>query len=712
MSRFRPGGLLAVSLLALTLTLFTHATNAGPPWNIVLIYTDDQRWDSLCWETIGLPEICSQPRSAHPMPTIENVMNNKSVVFSNAFVSNPICCPARASVLAGGYYAHSTTVLNNNTPNGSYRRFIDQASMAVQLQEHGYKTALIGKYLNGYGDAQSVDPLTGTAYIPPGWSSFEAHWASNSNWTTFKRAWGSSTPEAPGIGQSAQVTNSYLTDYQAQKAIEFLDATCGYQSCSAPFFLMLTPIAPHRPAAPAARHQNLFTDYTYRERGWAEQPDGDLGDKPAYVGVQAARWEIPEEDAFHRNQLRSLRAVDDAFKAIVDNLQQKKLFNKTVFIFASDNGVMWGEHMLTEKGKPYEESIRVPLWVRLPGAVGASRTETRLVDVNRDVPATILGLAGLASSQTEGSDLQPLIRDPGAPWREELLFEFWNYDTRPGFPPNWVAIRDDSYKYVAYTSGEVELYDLSIDPYELQSRHLDPDYTGVLSQLQARLDALPRGVAIRTDNFPDPGNWQLPTAYRNQVYYFQLMAWGGSGNYSWSIYHNDDSCQADLPPGLVLTADGLLTGVPTTNGAWAPCFQVQDDSNSPQPGNDRPQSHILPFRIPVINGNQALLVLPDAHVGELYNYKLPEVIAAGRVTWQLFEDDSTCHQGLPTGLTLLGSGEISGTLHQPGAYTICVVPRMISPLEQDGLDSEPSGSVMVLDLRAWPLLPDWSDDRN
>ena len=170
------------------------------------------------------------------MPIVQEELVRHGVTFTNAFVSTPLCCPERASFLAGGFYAHNTGVLNNTPPNGGVTRFLDPDTLPVRLQRAGYRTAMIGKYLNNY---PSIQP-----YIPPGWTKF-LYAAGGHDWMNYQITIGSSSPDAPSSGRSARVSQ-YVTDFLRDEAIQFLR-----EAGSSPFFLYLTPIAPHTPAIPA-----------------------------------------------------------------------------------------------------------------------------------------------------------------------------------------------------------------------------------------------------------------------------------------------------------------------------------------------------------------------------------------------------------------------------------------------------------------------------
>lgn len=572
--------------------VYPRASASNQP-NIIVIYTDDQRWDTLCWEDIGLTDICSLPAADHPMPLAERLMAY-SVVFSNAFVPDPLCCPARGSFHAGGFHPHNTNVLDNELPNGSVHQLSDSVTLATQMQLQGYTTALVGKYLNK--DDEWVDPITGESYVPPGWDHYASVPGTQDDWWNPLVVFGSSTPTEPSVGSSTVLSDTYVTTFLADESLAFIRDTCQFGSCEAPFFLFIGTSAPHWPATADTPYETLFSDFVYDERGFGE-PDGDITDKPYQIQQWSLQWWEDQDLEFRRRQMRTLRSVDDMLGELVRLLRRRALLNNTVIIFASDNGFMWGEHKLTKKIKPYEESIRVPMFVFMPGV--APRTEDNLVSANLDLPATILDLAGVDPLQTDGLSLVPLLQDPATPWRDALLIQ--HFDSGVGTPYTWAAVRTEDYKYVELVTGEVELYDLSADPFELQSQHNNPAYDGVEALLAAQLDAMQRGASVRFDNLLDPFHNNLPEAVVGQAYTFQLLAWGGNGDYTWSHYVDPDTfCPADLPPGVSISTAGEVNGTPTASGTWSFCVKLEDSSISPQPGNGRPQSHIVEFVLTVL----------------------------------------------------------------------------------------------------------------
>ena len=481
--------------------------------SFVVILTDDQRWDTL-----------------YAMPLTLQGLAARGIQFSNAFVTTPVCAPSRACLLSGGFLAHDTGVLTNGAPNGSVVAFDDSHTIALALRRAGYHTGFFGKYINGY---VGVGP-----YVPPGWNEFVADRGTTS-WTEFTLIQGESNATS-AQGELVGPIDGYLTDYHAAKTLEFLD-----QHGDRPFFLLFAPNAPHGPATPAPGDEDLFPGYVYRERAFLEP---DVSDKPAYV--QNAAYNVGVEDEFHRDQLRSLQALDRAVAGLVSALEQRGQLSDTVFLFTSDNGLQWGEHRLEGKGVPYDESVRVPL-IAMWGD-GAARTDDHLIAANLDIAATVIDLAAL-DAPTDGQSLAPLIAGtPPSDWRKELLIESPALGSnRPLLWSGLVAERGGrTWKYAEYGTGERELYDLLGDPFEEEnSAAALPALVNQLGALHATL----RGLAITTES--------APPASVGLAYSLQLETWGGVPPLAWSVE------QGTLPDGLTLDpATGLISGVPTDEG--------------------------------------------------------------------------------------------------------------------------------------------------
>ena len=409
----------------------------GPRPNVIVIETDDQRWDTIDF-----------------MPTVKNRLVGEGITFTNSFVTTSLCCPSRSSFLTG-LYVHNHGVWSNNPPGGGVEKFNDSSTVATWIKGAGYTTGFIGKYLNGYG--QRVDP-----FIPPGWSDW--HGLLSGYWGRFY--------------DNGVVNNDggYSTDVISDKAVTFI------RNAKEPFFLWLTPYAPHSvsnyplPPVVAPRHVGTCEDLpSYRPPSFNE---ADVADKPAFVRNTSLLdpAAIAKLDTFRKDQICSLKAVDEAVAAILDALGTK--LDNTVVVFTSDNGFLWGGHRLTAKNRVYEESIRVPLVIRYPKLIPTATVNDKLV-LNIDLAPTIAQLAGVApASLVNGQSLVPLLSNPSADWRSDFLIEHVGGN---------FAVRNKQYKYVELGTGEKELYDLTVDPYELTSQHNNPAYASIINTLHTRL---------------------------------------------------------------------------------------------------------------------------------------------------------------------------------------------------------------------------------
>ncbi len=426
--------------------------------NIVLVLSDDQRWDTL-WA----------------MPIVQSELVDKGVEFTNGFVVNPICCPTRTSILTGAY-SHSTDVYRDLSPHGGFdtftRRGEDRSTITTWLHSSGFRTALIGKYLNGYTSKNA-------GYVPPGWDRWVAFTSQRGNGDYYdydlsvdgaSRSYGSSESD-------------YSTDVLARDAVRFIRST----DPSRPLFLDFAPNAPHQPATPAPRYAEAFSDLLpWRPASYNE---ADVSDKPAYVQALPLLdvSQQAETDAFRIDQYRTLLSLDDAVGAILGALRETGRLSNTLFVFTSDNGVLWGEHRWTHKSVPYEESIRVPMVVRYDRLISEPRTDPHLV-ADIDLAPTFAAAAGVPSPNAEGKSFLSLLDSSSSKWRSGFLIEHLPSQTVE--VPTYCALRSRHFLYVAYATGEEELYDLRTDPYELENIVSDSAYGSVLDARRARLRAL------------------------------------------------------------------------------------------------------------------------------------------------------------------------------------------------------------------------------
>ncbi|HEV8628755.1 MAG TPA: sulfatase [Thermoanaerobaculia bacterium] len=429
--------------------------------NLVLILTDDQTRDSLAF-----------------MPQTRRLLQVPGTTFTNAFVSYPLCCPSRATLLTG-QYAHNHGVRGNRPPGGGYTALDHQNTLPVWLQAAGYYTAHLGKYLNGYGEI--APPL-----VPPGWS----RWFGLVDPSTYS-LYDYTVSDDGTLVHHGRAAADYQTDVLAVAAEQVIRERAG----RGPSFLIVAPVAPHlersdvggkgTPPRPAPRHAGRFADEPLPPTPAFDE--ADVRDKPDAVRrlpriSPRARAGILRT---YRAQLAALLAVDDLVARLVGALAETGELDRTVIVFTSDNGFFHGEHRLRDgKFLPYEEAVRVPLLVR-GGGFPAGAAATQLV-ANVDLAPTLLALAGVAPGrELDGVPLLPLALDPALERGRALLLEGLegNRDT-------YTAVRSERWLWVEYDNGSRELYDLEHDPFELESLHAVARWGAVREELAGRLATL------------------------------------------------------------------------------------------------------------------------------------------------------------------------------------------------------------------------------
>lgn len=444
--------LLVCAFTAALLVPAQTASPGQPPPDVVVILTDDQRVEAF---------------SRRVMPTVARQIVAKGTSFSNAFVSNPLCCPSRSSILTG-QYSHTTGVYANNGDFGGFDNFTDTSTVATWLNDAGYRTALVGKYLNQYKGP----------YVPPGWD----------RWVAFQEhAYYDYSLVVDGVFTPFGATEAdYATDVLTAEAESFVRDTPAQE----PLFLYYAPYAPHEPATPAVRHQELFPLLDpWRPISYNE---ADVSDKPAHIR-DLPRVLGPRRrylDQLRIDQLRSLRAVDDGVKRIISALRETDRLQNTMFVFLSDNGYLWGEHRWDRKIVPYEESIRVPMAIRYdPITQGVPRTDDRIV-TNLDIAPTIADLVGVPAPGVEGMSAAGLLEGAAIAWRSDFLLEADAFGNNNIKVPAYCGVRNEEFVYVEYVTGEMELYDLAADPFQLRNVAGRAAYVATRAQLDNRLEAL------------------------------------------------------------------------------------------------------------------------------------------------------------------------------------------------------------------------------
>jgi N-acetylglucosamine-6-sulfatase len=460
--RFAPLFFAPLLLLPLLIGSAAPVPAAARP-NFVVILTDDQDL------TLG---------SLDYMPRTRELIAQQGMTFSNYFVPLSLCCPSRATILTG-LYPHNHKVYTNFPPDGGYERFDElrheRASLATALHAAGYRTALIGKYLNGYPGTEK------STYVPPGWDE----WASPVAGSAYA-AYRFTLNENGKTVKYGSKPEDYMTDVLAGKATAFVRGAAAPAGNGKPFFLYLATYAPHKPATPAKRHAGLFPGL--KAPRTPSFNEADVSDKPARIRAlpKLDAGQIAAIDTIYRKQRLSLQAVDEMVAALVRALQETGQLANTYIVFTSDNGFHMGQHRLDQgKYTPYETDVHVPLLIRGPG-VPAGGTASALA-ASVDLAPTLAELAGAKLTvDFDGRSLVPLLRGQiPSDWRRMVLLEQFAFPPAPPRagealePPDeqdakaasdypaHAGVRTADFKFVAYATGEREVYDLRSDPDEL-----------------------------------------------------------------------------------------------------------------------------------------------------------------------------------------------------------------------------------------------------
>ncbi|MGH2891284.1 MAG: sulfatase family protein [Solirubrobacteraceae bacterium] len=420
--------------------------------NIVFVLTDDLSSDLVAF----MPHVQSMERSG--------------LTFTNYFVSDSLCCPSRASIFTGNF-PHDTHVFSNVGRNGGFhifhRRGEEHHTFAVALRRAGYRTAMMGKYLNGYLEGPGSDPRVRPTYVPPGWSTWDV---AGDGYPEFNYTMN----ENGHLHHYGHAAADYLTDVIARKGRRFIDRSA---ASGHPFFLELATFAPHRPYTPAPRDRQ---DFPYLQAPRPPSFNRVPTHAPIWLGWRPPldSEQIAQIDQDYRLRADSVQSVDDMLGSIEQTLAADGLTRDTYVIFSSDNGLHMGQYRLAPgKLTAFDTDIHVPLVVVGPGVPTDARTPK--VSENIDLAPTFAAL-GRTSLRADGHSLAGLLHGERAPrWPDAALVEHRGPLRVPGDPdfqgpgsgnpPSYEAMRTPRFLYVEYRDGEREYYDLKRDPYELHN---------------------------------------------------------------------------------------------------------------------------------------------------------------------------------------------------------------------------------------------------
>jgi N-acetylglucosamine-6-sulfatase len=397
------------------------------------------------------------------MPRLQ-LMQRQGTTFTNYFVTDSLCCPSRSTAFTGRF-PHNTGVFTNSGADGGYQAFNahgnQQNTFATALRAAGYRTAMMGKYLNGY---QPQDP------VPPGWSEWDV---AGNGYPEFNY----SLNENGRVVKYGHQASDYLTDVLNRKGQDFIGQSA---KSGKPFMLELATFAPHAPFTPAPRDANKFPGLE-APRGPAFN-EAEMSDKPAWIKdhPKLSKKQINKIDTSFRKRAQAVQAVDKMLGDIQAALKANGVDRDTYIVFGSDNGFHMGEHRLMQgKMTAYDTDINVPLVVTGPGVTAGHKTSA--LAQNTDLCPTFEDLGGArVPASVDGRSLVPFLKGGSVKQtRDAVLIEHHGPDhaandpdlpTRAsGNPPSYEAARTAHDIYVEYADGEREYYDLRRDPNELDN---------------------------------------------------------------------------------------------------------------------------------------------------------------------------------------------------------------------------------------------------
>jgi N-acetylglucosamine-6-sulfatase len=453
--------------------------------NVVVIFTDDQRWDCL--------GMAAKPLLGMKTPHLDRLAR-EGALFENMFVTTSLCSPSRASFLSG-LYAHSHGVMNNFTDYPS-----DLASYPRRLHEAGYSTAYIGKWHMGEQDDERR----------PGFDYWISHKGQGQYYdTTFN------------VNGTQQVVKGYYTTRVTEMAADWLK---NKRKPHVPFLLILGHKAPHGPFVPEDKYKHIYDNVPvpYPETAF------HLDTKPKWVTERLDTWhgiygplygfrkDFPDRrpegveifGKFVRSYAGTINSVDDSVGEIYKALDGIGQLDNTLLIFTSDNSFLLGEHGMIDKRTMHEESIRVPLIVRYPKLIKPGTVVKEQV-LNIDVAPSIVDICRVPPLENiHGRSWKQLLKGNMRNWRNSWLYEY-NYEKQFPYTPNVRGIRTDMWKYAHYPHGDggpdrhtAELYNLKDDPNETKNLIDDPKYASIVRELKVELAHLLKQTGAVPDKMP------------------------------------------------------------------------------------------------------------------------------------------------------------------------------------------------------------------
>ncbi len=452
----------------------------------VLILMSDQHKRS-CMGVAGDPVAVT--------PNLDRLAN-ESVRFTNAYCTNPVCAPSRASILTG-LWTHNLEATDNSKPYSHRHKTI-----ADQFKSAGYMTSLVGKM--HFVDAQThgfdyklefndwwqyLGPKTqiwadelGRPNSGSGLPQIDTLWEKRDPWTGHRKPDGRLGTVA--VGRASELEEEdHFESFVTRESIRFLE---DYGKSEEPFLLISSFLKPHDPFTPAKRFAEMFkAEDIQLPLTWGK---ADTKNLPSEVreAIEVCRWtpELKQADAARQrvaSYYACLAQVDDCVGKILEALKRLGLDKNTLVVYTSDHGEMLGDLGLWNKFQFYEGSCGVPLMFKGPGmSPDQCAAPVSLISLK----LTLAELCDVPSlGPTDGASFASWVHHPNSTQPHQPVFAEYNVGTRDAK----YMIRDGTYKYTFWANDKPELYDLASDPQELHNVANDPHYAAIASELKKKL---------------------------------------------------------------------------------------------------------------------------------------------------------------------------------------------------------------------------------
>ena len=422
--------------------------------------------------------------AGHPILKTPNHdrIGKEGMRFTNAFCTNALCAPARASALTG-MYSRSTGALSNE--HLGHPLPADIPLFTDLLKQAGYEIAILGKVHMHNGVEER------------NWDYYFGHNDPGNNYENpfFKEG------RNGVVGPEKQYHAVYPDDLTTDKALEWLDQDRGDK----PFCLLVWFVAPHEPFFRPRRHLDLYNGTpipkpaTFDEdlKGYPGKPQSFI-DAENKLGTTYSHVACGSLEGMSKDYYAGLVAVDENIGRILDHLEKKGILDDTAVLHTSDHGYFLGEWRLFDKRLMHEPSLRVPMMLRYPERIKSGTIRDEMV-LDIDIAPTMLDLAGIpVPKHMQGKSILPLAlsSDPG--FRNEWYYEYYEWPNPEKVAPHR-GIRTEQYKLIRYVMNpsEGELYDLKADPGERNNLYNKPEHAAIQQHLEQRLEALRSSVPER-----------------------------------------------------------------------------------------------------------------------------------------------------------------------------------------------------------------------